>query len=103
MTAAVGAAVLETNLSGSADPGATPGRDPAGAQVQIDWAHFPGVIVGNEAVDLVALHMVLSYSRKEAIIWARSKDMLSWVSCHCDASSAWAAWPPRLGSTISSC
>lgn len=55
---------------------------PPGAQVQIDWAHFPGVIVGNEAVDLVALHMVLSHSRKEAIVWARSKDMLAWITCH---------------------
>lgn len=55
---------------------------PPGAQVQVDWAHFPGVIVGNEAVDMLALHMVLSHSRKEAIVWARSKDMLSWISCH---------------------
>jgi transposase len=55
---------------------------PAGAQAQVDWAHFPGVILGNEAVDLVALHMVLSFSRKEAIVWARSKDMLCWLSCH---------------------
>ena len=49
---------------------------PAGAQAQVDWAHFPAVIVGDEAVDLVALHMVLSWSRQEAIVWARSKDML---------------------------
>jgi transposase len=55
---------------------------PPGAQVQVDWAHFPGVIIGNEAVDMLALHMVLSHSRKEAIVWARSKDMLSWISCH---------------------
>lgn len=55
---------------------------PPGAQVQVDWAHFPGVIIGNEAVDMLALHMVLSHSRKEAIVWARSKDMLSWITCH---------------------
>jgi transposase len=55
---------------------------PPGAQAQVDWAHFPGVILGDEAVDLVALHMVLSWSRKEAIVWARSKDMLSWIACH---------------------
>ena len=30
----------------------------------------------------MALHMVLSWSRKEAIVWARSKDMLSWIACH---------------------
>jgi len=55
---------------------------PAGAQAQVDWAHFPAVLVGDEAVDLVALHMVLSWSRQEAIVWARSKDMLSWLGCH---------------------
>jgi len=55
---------------------------PPGAQVQVDWAHFPGVNIGNEAVDMLALHMVLSHSRKEAIVWARSRDMLSWVACH---------------------
>lgn len=55
---------------------------PPGAQAQVDWAHFPGVTIGNESVDMLALHMVLSHSRKEAIVWARSKDMLSWISCH---------------------
>lgn len=55
---------------------------PPGAQAQVDWAHFPGVIIGGEAVDLLAMHMVLSWSRKEAIVWARSKDMLSWIACH---------------------
>lgn len=48
----------------------------------MDWAHFPAVIVGDEAVDLVALHMVLSWSRQEAIVWARSKGMLAWLGCH---------------------
>jgi transposase len=55
---------------------------PPGAQAQVDWAHFPAVIVGDEAVDLVALHMVLSWSRQEAIVWARSKEMLAWLGCH---------------------
>ena len=55
---------------------------PAGAQAQVDWAHFPGLPLGGEAVDLVALHMVLSWSRREAIVWARSRDALSWQSCH---------------------
>ena len=55
---------------------------PPGAQVQVDWAHFRGVQVGPDRVDLVAFHMVLSWSRKEAVVWARSKDMLSWLACH---------------------
>jgi hypothetical protein len=38
--------------------------------------------VGEEAVDLLALHMVLSWSRTEAIVWSRAKDMLSWLACH---------------------
>ena len=55
---------------------------PPGAQAQVDWAHFRGVRVGPEPVDLVAFHMVLSWSRKEAVVWARGKDMLAWLSCH---------------------
>ena len=38
---------------------------PAGAQAQVDWAHFPGLLLGDEVVDLVALHMVLSWSRPQ--------------------------------------
>ena len=55
---------------------------PPGAQAQVDWAHFRGVRVGPEPVALVAFHMVRSWSRKEAVEWARGKDMLAWLSCH---------------------
>jgi transposase len=55
---------------------------PPGAQAQVDWAHFPGVVIDNAPVDLRALHMVLSWSRKQAIVWSTSKDMLSWLGCH---------------------
>jgi transposase len=55
---------------------------PPGAQAQVDRAHFPGLVLGGEAVDLVALHMVLSWSRREAIVWARARDALSWQTCH---------------------
>lgn len=55
---------------------------PPGAQAQVDWAHFPGVVIGTAAVDLLALHMVLSWSRKEAIVWSTSKDLLAWLGCH---------------------
>jgi hypothetical protein len=54
---------------------------PAGAQAQVDWAEFPGVVLGDEVVDLVALIVTLSWSRKRAVVWARSKDMLSWQAC----------------------
>lgn len=55
---------------------------PPGAQAQVDWAHFPRVIVGGERIDLLALHMVLSHSRREAVIWSLGKDLLSWLDCH---------------------
>lgn len=53
----------------------------AGAQAQVDWAEFPGAVLGDEVVDLVALIVTLSWSRKRAVVWARSKDMLSWQAC----------------------
>ncbi len=37
----------------------------------------PRVVVGGEAVDLLAFKMALSHSRKDAIVWSRGKDMLS--------------------------
>jgi len=37
---------------------------PAGAQAQVDRAAFPGAVLGDEVVDLVALIMTLSWSRK---------------------------------------
>ena len=55
---------------------------PAGAQAQVDWAEYPGMVLGAAVVDLVALVMTLSWSRKRAVVWARSKDMLSWQACH---------------------
>jgi hypothetical protein len=44
--------------------------------------HFPGVVVGGSPVALVAFKMALSHSRKDAIVWALGKDMLSWLECH---------------------
>jgi len=58
---------------------------PAGAQAQVDWAAFPGVVLEGERTDLLALHMVLSHSRYEAVVWSRHKDQLSWLGCHTEA------------------
>lgn len=44
---------------------------PPGAQAQVDWVEFPGVTLGREEVDLVALIVTLSWSRKRAVVWAR--------------------------------
>jgi hypothetical protein len=35
--------------------------------------------------NLVAFKMVLSHSRKDAIVWSESKDMLAWLGCHSQA------------------
>lgn len=58
---------------------------PPGAQIQADWADFPSVIVGGERLYLRAFRMVLSHSRRDAIVWSLQKDMLAWLSCHTEA------------------
>lgn len=55
---------------------------PPGAQAQVDWAHFPRVEVGGVLRELVAMHMVLSFSRKAAVVWSERKDTLAWLGCH---------------------
>lgn len=58
---------------------------PPAAQSQVDWAAFAGVLLAGEATDLVALHMLLSHSRMEAVVWSRRRDLLSWLWCHTEA------------------
>jgi len=55
---------------------------PPGAQAQVDWAQFPGLIVAGREQTLHAFHMVLSHSRFDAIVWMTSEDQLSWLSGH---------------------
>lgn len=55
---------------------------PPGAQSQTDWGEFRGVRVGGEAIDLHAFHLVLSYSRQEAIVWSERADTLAWLDVH---------------------
>lgn len=55
---------------------------PPGAQAQVDWAHFPGVIIGGERVDLYAFYLVLSYSRIDVVVWSTRKDELAWLAVH---------------------
>ena len=74
---------------------------PAGAQAQVDWAHFPGLLVGGEVVDLVALHMVLSWSRREAIVWARRGTRCPGRAATRAASRGWAGCRRRCGWTTS--
>ena len=58
---------------------------PPGAQTQTDWAEYPRVDVGEGPEPLCAFVMVLSHSRKPAVIWSRSHDQLSWLTCHNEA------------------
>lgn len=55
---------------------------PPGAQSQTDWAEYPRVDVGEGPVSLHAFVMVLSHSRKPALVWSRCEDELHWLSCH---------------------
>lgn len=55
---------------------------PPGAQTQTDWAEFPRVDVGEGPEPLHAFLMVLSHSRKPALVWSRSEDELHWLCCH---------------------
>ncbi len=56
---------------------------PPGAQAQADWAVFPRMAVGRDGLrDLYAFHLVLSHSRREAIVWSERVDELAWLSVH---------------------
>ena len=58
---------------------------PPGAQGQVDWGEFPGVVVRGGPVDLHAFHLVLSHSRMEAIVWSERADQLAWLHVHNEA------------------
>lgn len=53
-----------------------------GAQTQTDWGEYPAVDVGSGPVPLSAFVMVLSHSRKPAVVWSERKDLVSWLWCH---------------------
>lgn len=55
---------------------------PPGAQAQLDWAIFPGVLVGGRRLDLSALLLSLSWSRYCALWWSARRDQLSWLAGH---------------------
>jgi transposase len=58
---------------------------PPGAQTQTDWAEYSGVDIGDGPMKLHAFVMVLSHSRKPAVVWSLREDELSWLSCHNEA------------------
>jgi transposase len=60
---------------------------PPGAQSQSDWGEFPRVDLGDPdgPTTIYAFVMVLSHSRKEAVVWSRSRDQLAWHHVHNEA------------------
>jgi len=60
---------------------------PPGAQTQSDWGEFPGVDLGDPEgpATVYAFVMVLSHSRKHAVVWSRTTDQLAWHRVHNEA------------------
>lgn len=44
--------------------------------------------------------MVLSHSRKDAIVWSEGKDMLAWLGCHSEAFRRLGGFRRQSGSTM---
>jgi transposase len=59
---------------------------PPGAQTQSDWFEVADVDLGSEGPErLYGFVMVLSHSRKEAVVWSREMKQLDWHRCHNEA------------------
>lgn len=58
---------------------------PPGAQAQVDWGAFSDIDVGAGPESLYGFVLVLSHSRKEALIWCRHMDQLAWHHAHTEA------------------
>jgi transposase len=55
---------------------------PPGAQAQVDWAEWRGLVIGGRRVHAYEFHLRLSYSRFSARVWSPRKDQLSWHAVH---------------------
>src|SRR5690242_984191 len=60
---------------------------PPGAQTRSDWGEFRRVDLGDAdgPTTVYAFVMVLSHSRKEAVVWSRSMDQRAWHHVHNEA------------------
>jgi transposase len=58
---------------------------PPGAQAQVDWGEFANLDIGEGPQKLYAFVMVLSHSRKEALVWCRGMGQLHWHHVHNEA------------------
>jgi len=55
---------------------------PPGAQAQVDWDEYSGLLIGGHRVRAYCFCMKLSHSRMGATVWSPRKDQLSWLSVH---------------------
>lgn len=55
---------------------------PPGAQAQVDWGEFRDLDIGDGPQTLYAFLMLLSHSRRPAVIWSHRMDQLSWHHVH---------------------
>ena len=55
---------------------------PPGAQAQRDSGIWPALDIGAGPRRLPALVMVLSHSRRPAVVWSEREDRVSWIACH---------------------
>lgn len=55
---------------------------PPGAQAQVDWAHFPNVVVGGVRTEVSVFDLKLSYSRMPVVLWSDGQRMAQWLDCH---------------------
>jgi transposase len=58
---------------------------PAGVQAQVDWLDLSDVDIGGGSQRLYGLVMVLSHSRKEAVIWCQKMETGCWLWAHTQA------------------
>jgi hypothetical protein len=52
---------------------------PLGTQAQSDWGHFPALDIGRGVLLVHAFVMVLSFSRRAAVILSERVDQVSWI------------------------
>lgn len=55
---------------------------PPGAQSQSDWGVWPSLDIGDGPERVSSFVMVLSFSRRPAIVWSKREDQVSWLACH---------------------
>jgi transposase len=80
--------VLRFVRARSAPPRLRPYRrveTPPAAQAQVDWGEFGGIDLGHGPETLYGFVLVLSHSRREALIWCRRMDQLAWQHAHTEA------------------